>query len=189
MEAALSRFFQNGYHGTTIQEIAEEAEFGIGTVYRHFPGGKEEIYCVLQEGVVSDFERQVGINIGLAKDEFDVVRGYIRAAASVYAQHPREMAIHLRETAGVGLDLGRGLAPQLAARYRDCADRVGQALSSGMSKGLFRKMSSKDLLAILRAMINAVFAGWLDQPQGPALDERVTMIEDVFFNGVAVPGS
>ena len=183
----MSCFFKNGYHGTTIQEIAEEAEFGIGTVYRHFPGGKEEIYCVLQEGVVSKFENEVKINTGRANDEFGVIRGYIRAAAEVYARHPREMAVYLRETAGVGLDLGRGLGPQLASRYLDCADRVGQALNNGMSKGLFRKMNPRDLMSILRATINAAFAGWLDHPQDMDLEERVQLIEEIFLWGVCGP--
>ena len=184
MEAALSRFFQNGYHGTTIQEIAEEAEFGIGTVYRHFPGGKEEIYSALQEGVVSHFEREVELKLSQAQNEFEVVRGYIQAAAEVYSAHPREMALHLRETTGVGLDLRRGLVPQLAARYQACADQVGQALGRGVSLGIFRNMNPKDLLAILRAMINAVFTRWLVQPQEANLEERIAMIEEVFFKGV-----
>lgn len=43
LDAAVALFAENGFHATTMQMIAERAEFSVGYLYKHFPG-KEEMY-------------------------------------------------------------------------------------------------------------------------------------------------
>ena len=43
MEAALNLFTQQGYHGTSMRQIAESAGIALGGIYNHFDG-KEEIF-------------------------------------------------------------------------------------------------------------------------------------------------
>ena len=43
IEVAAALFAENGYYQTTMQMIAERAEFSVGYLYKHF-SGKEEIY-------------------------------------------------------------------------------------------------------------------------------------------------
>ena len=47
LDAALVVFADKGYEGATLDEIAERAEFGKGTLYNYFPGGKEAILFAL----------------------------------------------------------------------------------------------------------------------------------------------
>ncbi len=47
LDAALAVFGENGFEGATLDEIAERAEFGKGTLYNYFPGGKDELYHTL----------------------------------------------------------------------------------------------------------------------------------------------
>ena len=51
LDAALSTFAAKGYEGATLNEVAERAEFGKGTLYNYFPGGKEEILFALFDEV------------------------------------------------------------------------------------------------------------------------------------------
>ena len=185
MEAAVELFYRQGYNGVAVQEIALSAEFGVGTLYRLFPGGKEDIYVALQDMVITAFENNVADNLKNVREEHQIIRQYIRAAADVYAEYPREMAVYLRDHTGVGMDLGRGMGKDLADRYRACADKVKQALTSGMQKGLFRPMPPDAAVRVLRAVINGFFWTWLEQPdQGPAINQLVGLIEEVFLRGV-----
>ncbi|PEN10387.1 TetR family transcriptional regulator [Longibacter salinarum] len=43
LDAAQSVFAEKGYARATLDEIAERAEFGKGTIYNYFEGGKEDI--------------------------------------------------------------------------------------------------------------------------------------------------
>src|SRR5690606_9747185 len=43
LRAAQAVFAEKGYANATVDEIALRAEFGKGTLYNYFPGGKEDI--------------------------------------------------------------------------------------------------------------------------------------------------
>ena len=49
--AARVVFAEKGYEGATLDEVAERAGFGKGTLYNYFPGGKEEILFALMDDV------------------------------------------------------------------------------------------------------------------------------------------
>jgi TetR/AcrR family transcriptional repressor of lmrAB and yxaGH operons len=64
LRAALKLFRRHGYHGTGINEILALAEVPKGSMYHHFPGGKEEVACEvvrqLAGGVVALVEAHAG---------------------------------------------------------------------------------------------------------------------------------
>lgn len=47
LDAALALFVAQGYHGTSMQQIAERAEFSVGKIYTLFPS-KDELLVSLQ---------------------------------------------------------------------------------------------------------------------------------------------
>ncbi len=50
LDAAQAVFAEKGYARATLDEIAERAEFGKGTLYNYFDGGKEEIlYAIFDQ--------------------------------------------------------------------------------------------------------------------------------------------
>lgn len=85
LEAAERLFLTRGYHATTVEQLAEEADVAIGSLYGHF-GGKEGIYAALIEraleldqrycdqGWASGGEDPIGRLVGLAD-------GYLRFAS------------------------------------------------------------------------------------------------------------
>jgi TetR/AcrR family transcriptional regulator, repressor of fatR-cypB operon len=58
LAAAKDVFAIKGYEHATLDEVAERAEFGKGTLYNYFPGGKESILFALFEEL---FESLTGI--------------------------------------------------------------------------------------------------------------------------------
>jgi len=75
LEAAQSVFAEKGYARATLDEIAERAEFGKGTLYNYFEGGKEEIlYAVFEtiyDEIVSIIERSLQGSAGAAEATAD----------------------------------------------------------------------------------------------------------------------
>ncbi len=70
MDAAQQVFSQTGYHAATINDIAESADLGKGTMYLYFKS-KEELAIALVSRIFDDMERQIG-DAGLCSslDEF-----------------------------------------------------------------------------------------------------------------------
>jgi AcrR family transcriptional regulator len=54
LRAAQSVFAEKGYAQATIDEIAERAEFGKGTLYNYFEGGKEALLFAILDEVYDD---------------------------------------------------------------------------------------------------------------------------------------
>ncbi|MFQ5568352.1 MAG: TetR/AcrR family transcriptional regulator [Rhodothermales bacterium] len=54
LEAAQTVFAEKGYTNATLDEIAQRAEFGKGTIYNYFEGGKEDILFAIFDGIYDD---------------------------------------------------------------------------------------------------------------------------------------
>lgn len=188
LDCSVAPFYEKGYRGVTMPEIASAVDFGVGTIYRLFPGGKEEIYHTLMEVVVRAFEKETERHMACAEDEIDMVRGYIRSAAAVYEAYPRQMAMYVRDTAGIGMDLGPGLTKELAARYRACAAPVEQALTRGVENGLFSALPRGMPMICLRSAINVFFMNSLENGETKNIRETIGLIETFFFNGALKKG-
>lgn len=55
LKAAQTVFSEKGYKETTVSLIAEQAKIGYGTVYAHFPAGKDEVLLEIMEGIMEEF--------------------------------------------------------------------------------------------------------------------------------------
>ncbi len=189
LAAAIQLFAEKGFNATTVQEVAQAAEFGVGTIYRLFPGGKDEIYLALKQRVVAAFEQELEYSFRGVDDPLEQVRRYIKASAQVYASHPREMGLYLQETAGAGFDLSRGLPDELARRYRACNERALRALTAAADQGLLHDLEPRAALLFLRMTLNGFLMNWLQSPQSQPLDQTLRLVERVFFHGVLAPGA
>jgi AcrR family transcriptional regulator len=54
LQAARSVFAEKGYAQATLDEVAERAEFGKGTLYNYFEGGKEDLLFAILDEVYDD---------------------------------------------------------------------------------------------------------------------------------------
>jgi AcrR family transcriptional regulator len=58
LEAALTRFSQQGFAETTMRQIAQDAECSLGLAYRYFES-KDAMVLALYERLVAEFEEEV----------------------------------------------------------------------------------------------------------------------------------
>jgi len=56
LDAARTVFAEKGYGDATLDEIAERAEFGKGTLYNYFEGGKEDLLFAVFDEVIGEME-------------------------------------------------------------------------------------------------------------------------------------
>src|SRR5712664_125603 len=55
-DAAEGKFLEHGFHGTTVEEIAQAADVSVGSIYVHFQS-KEGLYLALLERALEVEER------------------------------------------------------------------------------------------------------------------------------------
>ena len=77
LATALDLFSQKGYHNVSMQEIAEKAEFAIGTLYKFFQS-KEDLYRTMVLERCDDFKEACLRAMAQSDDEVEQLR-HLRA--------------------------------------------------------------------------------------------------------------
>jgi AcrR family transcriptional regulator len=77
-DAAVELFITNGYHATSMREIAEHAGLALGGIYNHFKG-KEEIF----EAIIVDKHPYKRILPAILEAQGETVEDFLRNAAHI----------------------------------------------------------------------------------------------------------
>lgn len=157
--AAAERLFPaHGYQPTTVEQLAEEADVAIGSLYGHF-GGKEGVYAALIDRALELDKRYcdegwasggdpVGRLVGLAD-------GYLRFAR----EHPGHFRVFRFPPADVPADGPvAAAAERVAERVRSEVDRMAGALAEAIEAGVARPVDSRRAAVFLWAAWDGLIA-------------------------------
>ncbi len=121
LAAAEQRIGARGYEATSMQDIAEAAGVGVGTLYHHFPDKRALLLALVDDWGDRELARERGIDVAeryLGPDP----RGAIRADLALRAER-------LRRKGGFQLEL-----MQLADRDHDVRSRLDRILQVGRER-------------------------------------------------------
>ncbi|MEX2399630.1 MAG: TetR/AcrR family transcriptional regulator, partial [Rhodothermales bacterium] len=128
LDAALSVFAEKGYADATLDEIAQRAEFGKGTLYNYFEGGKEEILIAVFDDVYAALhqliERTFSPALVRGHPFRDVLEGFLTALLSFFNERQDQFMIMLKE----GYRLMFNDEPEKAAYLLEKSEGVIRAL-------------------------------------------------------------
>ena len=116
LAAALDLFSQKGYHNVSMHEIAEKAEFAIGTLYKFFQN-KEDLYKALVLELCDEFEDAIMRAIEQPQDEVEKLRSYVRTKTEVFRRNLPFIRLFLAESRGASFNLKAGLDDEIRKRY------------------------------------------------------------------------
>jgi AcrR family transcriptional regulator len=87
-DAAMRCIARTGVSKTTLDDVAREAGCSRATVYRTFPGGKEEVIAAAVDTEVARFFSAIAVEMGTAEDLEDAVVAGMVATATAIEEHP-----------------------------------------------------------------------------------------------------
>jgi AcrR family transcriptional regulator len=87
-DAAMRCIARTGVSKTTLDDVAREAGCSRATVYRTFPGGKEEVIAAAVDTEVARFFSAIAVEMGQAEDLEDAVVAAMVATARAIDEHP-----------------------------------------------------------------------------------------------------
>jgi TetR/AcrR family transcriptional regulator, mexJK operon transcriptional repressor len=151
-EAAAAHFLEQGYQGTTMDEIAAAAHISKQTIYTHF-ADKETLFADLVLGNVDRVDGFVSGLVGAVHDAADVHEGLRTIARQYLRIVARPDVLRLRR-----LIIGEaGRFPELARRYyQQVPERVYTAFAA-----LMKELADDGRLQLTDPVLAANHFAWL----------------------------
>ena len=186
LEAAEAVFARKGYHEATVQEIAEGAEFSVGSIYNLFES-KTGILAELIAMRTDEFSADVEARMGRQQDVLGKVRAAIAAKLDFFRRHQQFFLIFgpFRERDRLGH--APGLPEALRQHYWDYLSRLADIFAEGIREGAFVAEEPMALALCMEGMTNAAIAYWVHSGgRGQLADPEV--IQRVFLRGALAEG-
>ena len=184
LAAGLDLFSQKGYHSVSMHEVAEKAEFAIGTLYKFFQN-KEELYKALVLEQCYKFEDALTQAIEPPDDEVEKLRNYVRTKVEWFYSNLPFVRLYLAESKGASFNLKAGLDDEIRKRYYDFMERLAPIFDSGIKNKRFKKIADPYYLAVaLDSVVDASLLLWLEAPERHPYPEDPDTILNIFFKGL-----
>ena len=199
LDAALAVFGDKGFDGATVDEVAERAEFGKGTLYNYFPGGKDEIYLTLFDEVVIDgliavvhgaFPRLDALDTPAAARE--AFCDFIEALLRHFESHREHLVLFMKDGHRMMLDPAR--AGLFAQRFERVIDAVATPIEAAIGHGALRALPPRLVAHLLMGNVRGHMMADTDAHCAavgvtrpfPTPGEAASFITTVLFDGLLV---
>jgi TetR/AcrR family transcriptional regulator len=186
-DVALRLFSKKGYHNVSMHEIATEAEFAIGTLYKFF-GNKEDLYKGLILQLSDRFHGALKEVIEGDAQEIEKLRAYVRVKGELFRNNAAAIRLYLAETRGASYNAMAGLEREIRQRRGNTMLSLASIFEQGMNRKRFRRIAAPFQLAIaLDSMVTAFLFQWLEDPEEHPYPEEPDPILNILFKGLVTP--
>lgn len=178
LAAAVDLFQRQGYHATSMQDIADAVGLQKGSLY-YYLSSKEELLADFMDHGMAAFNQRLEEVALLPLPAPERLRQAVRMHIEVIAEHQGMMTIFLRE--------GHALAPPQQARVAEAIDRTRRVymriLEDGIAAGDFRRVDVKMTCMAILGSCNWLYQ-WYRAAGPRSLDEITAAFTDLFLAGV-----
>jgi TetR/AcrR family transcriptional regulator len=184
LAAALDLFSEKGYHNVSVHQVAEKAEFAIGTLYKFFQN-KEDLYKALVLEQCDKFHDVLVRAIENADDEVERLRNFVRSKGELFRSNLPFIRLYLAESRGASFNIKAGLDEEVRKGYYDLLERLASIFQSGIENKRFKNIGGPYYLAVaLDSAVNAFHLLWLESPERHPYPEDPDTILNIFFKGL-----
>lgn len=183
LEAAERVFVRKGYYATTIEEIAQEAEFAVGTIYNFFKG-KEELYAQAVEKIAQGLTRLLEERVLPQPDPDAAIASLIELRLTYFEEHRGLFRVFYETSPGSRLDLARALPDNLKGLYDRYVKTISDIFAHGIRKGQFDDLDPLYLTLCLEGILNAFFSYWSTREPEENLQTRIEKMKATFLGRI-----
>jgi AcrR family transcriptional regulator len=153
-DVALAAFYELGYHGTSVREVAKRAGMSVAGMYHHFPSKQQllvDLVSAFMDDLLVDLENAVA---GAPTDPVEQLRAAVRAHVLFHTRRQAEGFVGNAEV--------RSLEPEaraLIVEKRNAEQRVfDRIIRDGVKAGVFRvqheKLAGRGIVTMCTAVLS-----------------------------------
>ena len=154
LDAAEEVFGRKGFHEATLKEVAEMAEFSVGSVYSFFDN-KDDLFR--QIFVRRGDEFMPGLREALRDEGTPVTQLHrlVDFEVGFFRRHPRFGRLYLRYSSATSLSADREIDAAMAANYVESMRLQADLFVRGQAAGAFRPGDPEVLARLFSGIISA----------------------------------
>lgn len=180
--AAEKLFAAKGFFPTTMSEIAQEAQFGTGTLYKYFKS-KEDLYFTLIDEKAEEINVPIKAELSKKMSVIARIEKVLRIQFEFIERNRDFFRIYVSERSRfewtVKDDLGKELHDKMVAYIH----LLAQVMKQGIKDGSFKPKDPMDLAHALVGIVNSFVFEWLIAPRPYPLLSKVDTVLDIFLRG------
>jgi AcrR family transcriptional regulator len=182
---ALTLFITQGYHATTVEEIAQAAGLTKGAVYFYFKSKANVLKALLDRTEELTVEPTLAAMNAAGGDPKDRLNAFIRSQSVIGAEKTEYMLLAILMSAefnGSGDEIEQRLI-ELMARMEDA---LRETVSSGQKSGVFRDgIGADELASVIMATNKGCYVEWYMRGVDLKGQDFARAFRDFVFDGVA----
>jgi AcrR family transcriptional regulator len=177
-------FAKNGFFKTTMAEIAEEAEFAIGTLYQMFKS-KEEIYLSLVDEKVTAYLSEVETQTHLVRGAAAKIEAVIRTKLNFFEHNRNFFRIYVAEWSGFEWTVKSAFGDRIWKKLMAHVELVAAIIEEGCRHGEFKPIPAREAAFALNGMMNSTIFQWILGNHAPGtLAAKAAIIKELFLGGI-----
>jgi len=183
LQTALMLFSEKGYHNISMHEIAREAEFGVGTLYKFFKN-KEELYKALIMEMAQKFHHASIKALEQERNPLLTITRYIGVRQDLFSENLPLMRLYFAETRGASFNIKAGLDQDLLRLYDEFLEKLASVFERGIKEHVFRGLDPLHMAIALEGTISAFLFRTMRDPARFQQGDNLSNVADIFFRGV-----
>jgi len=183
LTAAERVFAKNGYFGTTMAEIAAEAEFGTGTLYSFF-ASKEDLYFAVIDEKMSRIQE---ILLAILKGKgtcLEKIENVLKSDLRFIEENRDTFTIYFHERDRLESRLREKFEEVIKKKYITFLQAVAGTVEEGIRDNEIRKIDPMDVAIFFAGIIRTFFVFWAMGEKKYPLTDKFSTMKELFLRGV-----
>jgi AcrR family transcriptional regulator len=188
IHAAAEMFARTGYHESTIQQIADQAAIGKGTVYEYFRT-KEDLFLAVYNEWMSNYEHIIRERVACAPDALSKVDAIRESAVEFYQQRAAQAPLLLEFWAHALRTDNPAFLERINATRRFLQE-LGETLTKELTAaGWFTEVHAETFSLLESSISDGIFLTWVLEGQRFPLEKAFTFRQSLIGLGLLAPES
>jgi len=184
LSAALKLFSSKGFHNVSIQDIANESEFGVGTLYNFFKS-KEQLFSELLRSSVDKFGQLLIPILDSKKGEKEKLSEFIQAHVNLVESNIDFIRLYISQY-GTNASVDLVLEHESMDLKKTVSEKLEDIIKTGIQKKVFRRVHPEIAALSLQATLQAFGLDTSKDFDIAKVRKGFSKIESFFMNSLII---
>ena len=181
LEAALILFSSKGFHTVSMQDIASDSEFGVGTLYNFFES-KEQLFVELMKAGIEKIGQLLIPILDSNQEEEGKLSEFIRVHVDIIESNIEFIKLYVSQ---YGMSTSANpMLKNISVLKTTVASKLESIIKAGMRKQIFRRVHPEIVALSLRVTVEAFSLESSEHFDKVKVKEGLLKIENFFLNAL-----